>query len=149
MCLAKITVLWPFGKTEQLFKMTTVFSQMTTLNKNVLGSPSIWMCQIMNFHYLFCFLFTVPACIRQQQIFNLQNWTHQEHKDYSFLLFDLLSFAKNVREHGFFICQTKYRKVLSSNVSHLEAHADFFRFLNKGIFHVCTVTFWQKKWFPN
>jgi hypothetical protein len=32
-----------------------------------------------------------------------------------------------------------YRKVASSNTSHLEAHAGFFRLLMKGIFGLCTV----------
>ena len=37
-----------------------------------------------------------------------------------------------------------YRKVASSNTSRLEAHAGFFRLLMKGIFDLCTVTFWQE-----
>ena len=40
---------------------------------------------------------------------------------------------------------SKYRKVMSSNTSHLEAHVGFFRLLMKGIFDpLCTVSFWQK-----
>ena len=34
-----------------------------------------------------------------------------------------------------------YRKVASSNTSHLEAHAGFFRLLMKGFLSLCTVTF--------
>ena len=38
-----------------------------------------------------------------------------------------------------------YRKVASSNTSHLEAHAGFFKLLMKGDFQsLCTVTFCQK-----
>ena len=37
-----------------------------------------------------------------------------------------------------------YRKVASSNTSHLEAHAGLFRLLMKGIFDPYVVTFWQK-----
>ena len=37
-----------------------------------------------------------------------------------------------------------YRKVAISNTSQLEAHAGFFRLLIKGIYDLCTVTFWQK-----
>ena len=33
----------------------------------------------------------------------------------------------------------KYRKVTSSNRSHIEAHADFFRLLMKGIFDPCVL----------
>ena len=35
----------------------------------------------------------------------------------------------------------KYRKVTSSNTSHLEAYAGFFRLLMKGIFDPCNSTF--------
>ena len=33
-----------------------------------------------------------------------------------------------------YICEVRYRKVASSNMSRLEAHAGFFRLLMKGIF---------------
>ena len=40
---------------------------------------------------LFVLLFVYCACcIILQQIFNLQNWTHQEHKDYSFFFICLV-----------------------------------------------------------
>ena len=47
------------------------------------------------------------------------------------------------------LCQVEYigtyRKVASSNMSCLEAHAGFFRLFMKGIFDpLCTVSFWQK-----
>ena len=41
------------------------------------------------------------------------------------------------------IAKKDYCKVTSSNMSHLEAHAGFFRLLMKGIFDA--VSFWQKK----
>ena len=40
--------------------------------------------------------------------------------------------------------QYTYHKGASSNTSHLEAHAGFFRLLMKGILDPCTVTFRQK-----
>ena len=39
-----------------------------------------------------------------------------------------------------------YRKVASSNTSHLEAHAGFFRLLMKGIFDPYVLWPFDKKW---
>ena len=40
---------------------------------------------------------------------------------------------------------TNYRKVMSSNTSHLEAHEGFFQIAYEGDFRsLCTVTFWRK-----
>ena len=42
-----------------------------------------------------------------------------------------------------------YHKVVSSNMSRLEAHAGFFRLLMKGIFDAYVLLPFGKSWFPN